>query len=611
VLATTDDPCDDLAAHAVLAADPSFPGRVVPTFRPDRYLEAVRPEWPADVARLGEVAGVDSSSYRGWVAAMEQRRAHFVATGATSADHSHEDVGTEPLEPGAAEQTYARALAGAASAAECTALRRHMLLEMARMSVEDGRGMTLHPGVRRNHHRPTLAAFGPDTGHDIPLRVEFTDALRPLLERFGTHPGLHLVLFTLDETVFSRELAPLAGFYPSVHVGAPWWFLDAPAAVRRFRGAVTETAGFTRTSGFIDDTRAFCSIPARHDMSRRRRRRLPGGAAGALRQPAHPARAGPDRHRRIAEAAGAVRPGAPPRTGRRTDAAGRGDGARRLGGTPARRRHRGARRPGGRARRAGPGPAVRGGPPRAGLARRRPRGRRRARPGRPIGRAGPLTATRCAPAASLHCLQERCDHDRVTSGLRERKKAATRLALHEAALRLVAERGLDRVSVDDIAESADVSPRTFFNYFPTKDDAVIGLDPLHAAQLTEALAARPADETPVQALRAVLAEQAAEMAAEPQVWPLRLQVIDASPALAARLSASFAETERLLAGAIAARTGTAVDTDVYPTLLAAVQAAVMRTALHRWLASGFTADLPALTGEAWDVLAAGLPSPSR
>jgi glucuronate isomerase len=144
-----------------------------------------------------------------------------------------------------------------------------MLLEMARMSCDDGLVMTLHPGVRRNHHGPTLAAHGPDTGHDIPLRAEYTDALRPLLERFGTHPNLHLVLFTLDETVFSRELAPLAGFYPSVYVGAPWWFLDAPDAVRRFRSAVTETAGFTRTSGFIDDTRAFCSIPARHDMSRR------------------------------------------------------------------------------------------------------------------------------------------------------------------------------------------------------------------------------------------------------------------------------------------------------------------------------------------------------
>ena len=200
---------------------------------------------------------------------MEARRRHFIAHGAVSADHSHEDVRTDPLEPAEADRIYRAALAGEATDAEAVALRRHMLLEMARMSCEDGLVMTLHPGVRRGHHGPTTAAFGADTGDDIPIRVEFTDALRPLLERYGTHPNLHLVVFTLDETVLSRELAPLAGFYPSLYVGAPWWFLDAPEAIRRFRAAVTETAGFSRTSGFIDDTRAFCSIPARHDMSRR------------------------------------------------------------------------------------------------------------------------------------------------------------------------------------------------------------------------------------------------------------------------------------------------------------------------------------------------------
>jgi glucuronate isomerase len=269
VLATTDDPCDDLAAHASLAADPGFGGRVLPTFRPDRYLEVGATGWVEAVGRLGAVSGVATDSYAGWVAAMEDRRAHFRAHGAVSADHSHEDVGTEPLTAHEAERVYADALAGTLDPSAAVALRRHMLLEMARMSCDDGLVMTLHPGVRRNHHRPTLEAHGPDTGHDIPLRGDFTDPLRPLLERFGTHPNLHLVLFTLDESVFSRELAPLAGFYPSVYVGAPWWFLDAPEAVRRFRSAVTETAGFSRTSGFIDDTRAFCSIPARHDMSRR------------------------------------------------------------------------------------------------------------------------------------------------------------------------------------------------------------------------------------------------------------------------------------------------------------------------------------------------------
>jgi glucuronate isomerase len=178
-------------------------------------------------------------------------------------------VGTEPLSHTEARRIFRSALAGEASQAEAVAFRRHMLLEMARMSTEDGLVMTLHPAVHRNHHTPTASRFGADVGADIPTSVEFTRSLQPLLARFGTHQGFHLVLFTLDETTFSREIAPLAGFYPSVYAGAPWWFLDAPDAVRRYRAAVTETAGFSRTSGFIDDTRAFCSIPARHDMSRR------------------------------------------------------------------------------------------------------------------------------------------------------------------------------------------------------------------------------------------------------------------------------------------------------------------------------------------------------
>ncbi|MCL3859772.1 glucuronate isomerase [Actinotalea sp. K2] len=269
VLATTDDPTDDLAAHQALVADPTWTGRVIPTFRPDRYLEVGAPAWSDDVVRLGAVSGVDTAGYAGWVEAMESRRAYFKAHGAVSTDHSHQDARTDPLEAADADRIYRDAVAGRSSRPDEVALRRHMLLEMARMSTEDGLTMTLHPGVRRGHHGPTLARFGADTGHDIPLRGDFTDPLRPLLERFGTHPNLTLVLFTLDETVFSRELAPLAGFYPSVYVGAPWWFLDAPEAVRRWRAAITESAGFTKTSGFIDDTRAFCSIPARHDMARR------------------------------------------------------------------------------------------------------------------------------------------------------------------------------------------------------------------------------------------------------------------------------------------------------------------------------------------------------
>jgi AcrR family transcriptional regulator len=196
----------------------------------------------------------------------------------------------------------------------------------------------------------------------------------------------------------------------------------------------------------------------------------------------------------------------------------------------------------------------------------------------------------------------------VTAGLRERKKLATRLALHEAALRLVAERGLDGVSVDDIAERADVSPRTFFNYFPTKDDAVLGLDPGDPGHQVAAFLARPAGESPLQALRAVAREQAAAMAQETDLWPLRLRVIDGHPALLGRLSASFGRAETAMARAIAQRAGTSAD-DVYAVLVAGVSGVAMRTALHRWLSTGFTASLPDLVDEAWAALAAGLPAP--
>ena len=199
----------------------------------------------------------------------------------------------------------------------------------------------------------------------------------------------------------------------------------------------------------------------------------------------------------------------------------------------------------------------------------------------------------------------------VTSGLRERKKLATRHALHVAALQLVAERGLDSVSVDEIADRADVSPRTFFNYFSSKDDAVIGLDPAAPQELFDAFSSRPAEESPVEALRAVQRERAEEMGAEPELWPLRMQVIDAHPVLVQRLIAGFSESERMLAEAIAQRTGTEAGVDAYPTLLASVQACVMRTALHRWLATDFTASLPVLVDESWDVLVAGLPAPPR
>lgn len=269
VMATTDDPCDDLDAHARIAADTSFTRRVLPTFRPDKYLEPARPDWNESTDRLADISGVACDTYAGWVAAMENRRAFFKEHGAVSSDHSHRDLRTDRLEDGEAERIYAAARAGTVSTEDATRLRRHMVFEMARMATEDGLTMTLHPAVWRDHHTGTTAEYGHDVGCDIPIAVEATDGLQPVLSAFGTHPNFTLVVFTMDETVYSRELAPLAGFYPSVYIGVPWWFLDAPNAIRRFQRAATETAGFSRTSGFIDDTRAFCSIPARHDMSRR------------------------------------------------------------------------------------------------------------------------------------------------------------------------------------------------------------------------------------------------------------------------------------------------------------------------------------------------------
>ncbi len=268
VLATTDDPLDDLAAHAALAADPGFRGRVVPTFRPDAYLDPTAPGWTERVDRLAAATG-ERATYRGYLDALAARRRYFIEHGAVSADHSMRRPETVDLDAAEAGALFDAARAGRLDAAGARTFSAHMLVEMARMSVDDGLVMTLHPGVIRNHDLPTAERFGPDTGNDIPIRTSYAEPLMPLLRRFGNEPGFHLVLFTLDETAASRELAPLAGYYPSVYLGAPWWFLDAPDAVLRFRAAVTETAGFSRGSGFIDDTRGFLSIPARHDMSRR------------------------------------------------------------------------------------------------------------------------------------------------------------------------------------------------------------------------------------------------------------------------------------------------------------------------------------------------------
>jgi len=269
VLATTDDPMDDLAVHAALAADPTFAGRVLPTFRPDAYLDPTAPAFRGNIERLTGTAGAAPDDFDGYLEALRERRAHFIRHGAVSADHGVREPLTLDLDRSEAAKLYRGAVAGTLSVDEAHAFSAHMLFQMAGMSVDDGLVMTLHAGVHRNHSASTFERFGPDTGHDIPVRTEYTKSLQPLLNAYGLEKDFHLVLFGVDETVFSREIAPLAGFYPSVYIGAPWWFLDAPDAVHRFRSAVTETAGFYRGSGFIDDTRAFLSIPARHDMARR------------------------------------------------------------------------------------------------------------------------------------------------------------------------------------------------------------------------------------------------------------------------------------------------------------------------------------------------------
>ena len=268
LLATTDSPLSDLAEHLSII-ESGWPGVVVPTFRPDALVQINHPDWQADIERLADISGIPTGTYPGYIAALEQRRHHFLRHGARATDHGVFSAGTEPLDAGAASRIYQSALRGRLTPEQCDAFSAHMMFEMARMSRDDGLVMQIHPGVLRNHDPAIQEAFGADRGFDIPVPVDFVHGLRPLLNAFGQDPQFRCIVFTIDETTYSRELAPLAGAYPSLRLGAPWWFLDSPAAMRRFREAVTETAGFYNTSGFVDDTRAFCSIPARHDVARR------------------------------------------------------------------------------------------------------------------------------------------------------------------------------------------------------------------------------------------------------------------------------------------------------------------------------------------------------
>jgi len=270
VLATTDSPLDDLSAHVRLRDDPSWEGKVVPTFRPDFLIDPRRSSnWGALLDQLETVSGVSTARYQGYVQSLESRRAAFKDLGATATDHGQLSVEAYELSDWEAARLFDRLRLGAGDSGDAGLLSAHMLMEMARMSADDGLVMQLHPGVWRGHDTYALARFGPDMGYDFPLPTSFTASLQRLLTRFGSVPGFRAVAFTVDETTFSRELAPMASYYPGLWLGAPWWFLDAPDAMSRFWEAVTESAGFGKSAGFVDDTRAYCSIPARHDLARR------------------------------------------------------------------------------------------------------------------------------------------------------------------------------------------------------------------------------------------------------------------------------------------------------------------------------------------------------
>ncbi|MGA8530204.1 MAG: glucuronate isomerase [Acidobacteriaceae bacterium] len=268
VLATTDSPLDTLADHQAIR-DSGWNVRILPTFRPDSVVDPDFTGFSGNVARLGQITGEDSGTWKGYLRALEKTRARFKTLGCTATDHGHPSARTADLNPTEAARLFDVILAGGADETGRELFRAQMLTEMARMSVEDGLVMQLHPGSFRNHNRKLYERYGRDVGADIPLPTDYVRALHPLLQRFGNEKNFTLILFTLDETTYSRELAPLAGHYPCLRLGPPWWFYDSPEGMLRFREQVTETAGFYNTVGFNDDTRAFLSIPARHDVARR------------------------------------------------------------------------------------------------------------------------------------------------------------------------------------------------------------------------------------------------------------------------------------------------------------------------------------------------------
>ena len=268
VLCTTDVATDRLDQHRAIR-ESGWSGRVVPTFRPDAVVNMDTPGWRQHVQALSEVSGIEVDGYQALVRALEDRRAYFKEMGARATDHAALTPYTEELSDQEAEAIFQRALEGQASSEDAARFTGHMLMESARMSIEDGLVMQFHSGSYRNHNQLIFDGFGADMGCDIPTSTEYTRNLRPLLNKYGNNPGLTLILFTLDETTYSRELAPLAGHYPAVKLGPPWWFHDSLEGMIRYRQQVVETAGLYNTVGFNDDTRAFPSIPARHDLWRR------------------------------------------------------------------------------------------------------------------------------------------------------------------------------------------------------------------------------------------------------------------------------------------------------------------------------------------------------
>jgi glucuronate isomerase len=268
VIATTESPLDDLRHHKAIR-ESGWQGRVITAYRPDPVVDPAFEGFHANLARLSDLTGEDCSTWRGYLAAHRARRAYFASMGATSTDHGHPSAQTADLDDADAAALFGRVAKGHVSAEDTELFRAQMLTEMARMSLDDGLAMQIHPGALRNHNSAVFERFGRDKGADIPTRTDYVRALQPLLGKLGNEPDLSIILFTLDESVYARELAPLAGHYPCLKLGPAWWFHDSPEGMRRFRENVTETAGFYNTVGFNDDTRAFLSIPARHDVARR------------------------------------------------------------------------------------------------------------------------------------------------------------------------------------------------------------------------------------------------------------------------------------------------------------------------------------------------------